>query len=311
MPVSWGARAIAELRSGGARAQLLPHCGGRVATLQLECPGAAPVDVLYPYPLNAPFDPVRWARGGIYPLMPYSNRINNARLRVDGEEIALKPHPDALPHALHGNAHRLPWRLEQHDETSAVLRLDAAPNGNWPWHYSGRLDVTLSADNLYMRIEIRNAGERNMPAGIGLHPYFLHQPQARLAYHAESVWPPTAEFLATAPRPPNADETYQKARALPPGSLTHYVGGWDGRAEVELPQGAWLRVDADPLFGHLVVHRPDNLAYLCLEPVSHVADGFNLAARGVADTGTRWLAPGESLAGAMRFSITNHPRSKP
>lgn len=55
--------------------------------------------------------------------------------------------------------------------------------------------------------------------------------------------------------------------------------------------------------GHLVVHRPESLAYLCLEPVSHVADGFNLAARGVPDTGTRWLAPGDSPAGGMRFAL--------
>ena len=83
------------------------------------------------------------------------------------------------------------------------------------------------------------------------------------------------------------------------------MGGWDGRAGIELPHGVCLRVEADPVFGHLVVHRLDTLAYLCLEPVSHVADSFNLATRGVADTGTRWLAAGESLAGAMRFSLAS------
>ena len=159
-----------------------------------------------------------------------------------------------------------------------------------------------------MRIEISNVGARSMPAGTGLHPYFQHLPLARLGYHAGVVWPPTTEFLAMAPRAPHADEIYRPARPLAPGGLTHYVGAWDGHAEVELPQGALLCVAADPLFGHLVVHRPDNLAYLCLEPVSHVADGFNLATRGVADTGTRWLAAGESLAGAMRFSLASIAR---
>ncbi|MEO6626094.1 MAG: aldose 1-epimerase [Burkholderiaceae bacterium] len=303
-----GTRAIVQLRMGGARAQLLPQCGGRVATLQLAGPDGEPVDVLYPYPLDVPFDPVRWARGGIYPLMPYSNRVANARVCVDGVEIALKPHPDSLPHALHGNAHRLPWRLDQQDDSSALLRLDAPPSADWPWHYSGRLDIALSAHALAMRIEIRNAGERAMPAGIGLHPYFQHLPQAKIGYHADAVWPPNAEFLATTPRVPSTHESYRPARPLPPGGLTNYAGGWDGRAEVELPQGAWLRVEADPLFCHLVVHRPDNLAYMCLEPVSHVADGFNLAARGVADTGTHWLAPGESLAGTMRFSVSSTSR---
>ena len=303
-----GPHAIVQLRAGSASAQLLPQCGGRVATLQLPGTGGAPIDVLYPYPLDAPFDPVRWEKGGIYPLMPYSNRIANARLRVEGEDIALKPHPDAQPHALHGNAHRLSWRLDQRDETSAVLRLDAPPSADWPWHYSGRLDITLSAEALHMRIEISNAGARSMPAGIGLHPYFQHLPQALLGYHADAVWPPTAEFLAMAPRVPHADEIYRPARPLVPGGLTHYVGAWDGRAEVALPQGALLRIEADAQFGHLVVHRPDNLAYLCLEPVSHVADGFNLAAQGVAGTGTHWLAAGEALAGAMRFSLATNPQ---
>ena len=298
--------AIVQLRAGAACAQLLPQCGGRVATLRLTRSDATPVDVLYPYPLDAPFDPVRWAKGGIYPLMPYSNRIANARLRVQGQDIALKPHPDALPHALHGNAHRLPWTLEQHDETSAVLRLEAPPSADWPWHYSGRLDITLSAKALHMRIEICNASRRSMPAGIGLHPYFHHLPQARVGYQAKAAWPPTADFLARAPRAPNPAEIYRPARPLRPGGLTDYLGGWDGRAEIELPQGAQLCIEADPLFGHLVVHRPDKLAYLCLEPVSHVADAFNLAARGVADTGTRWLAAGESLAAAMRFYLASN-----
>ena len=299
--------AIVQLRAGAASAHLLPQCGGRVAALQLSGSDGRPVDVLYPYPLDARFDPVRWAKGGIYPLMPYSNRIANAHLRVEGADIALRPHPDALPHALHGNAHRLPWTLDQHDETSAVLRLEAPPSADWPWHYSGRLDITLGAKALHMRIEISNAGARSMPAGIGLHPYFCHLPQARIGYQAKAAWPPTADFLASAPRAPNAAEIYQPARPLRPGGLTDYLGGWDGRAEIELPQGAQLCIEADPLFGHLVVHRPDSLAYLCLEPVSHVADAFNLASRGVADTGTRWLAAGKSLAGAMRFYLASNP----
>lgn len=305
--MSLDTRAIVQLRAGSASAQLLPQRGGRVATLQLESPGGAPVDVLYPYPLDAPPDPVRWAKGGIYPLLPYSNRIANARLRTQGREATLLPHPDALPHALHGNAHRLPWRLDRQDAGSAVLLLDAPPNADWPWHYRGRLDIMLRADSLQMRVEVRNDSPDSMPAGIGLHPYFQHGPQARLGYRADAVWPPTSAFLATASRAPVPAERYQPARTLSAGGRTDYVGGWDGRAEVELPGGAWLRIEADPQFGHLVVHRPDNLAYLCLEPVSHVADGFNLATQGVAGTGTRWLAPGESLAGTTRLSLANHP----
>jgi aldose 1-epimerase len=293
---------IVQLQAGVARARLVPGAGGRVASLRLGGVGAAAVDVLHPYPEDF-VDPVHWAKGGIYPLMPYSNRIAHARVRVQGEEVLLQPHPDAVPHTLHGNAHLLPWRLDRYDTASAVMSLDAAASAAWPWHYTGRLEITLTESELRMHISIRNAGMRVMPAGVGLHPYFRHEPQALLAYHAVTVWPPTAALLAGAARAPTPDEVYQPARPLPAGGLTHYVGGWDGLADVDLPRGARVRMQADAVLQHLVVFRPDSLAYLCLEPVSHVADGFNQAARGVPDTGTHWLAPGESLSAGLRLLL--------
>jgi aldose 1-epimerase len=293
---------VVQLQAGASCVRLVPGAGARISSLRLAPDGMLPVDVLYPYPEDF-VDPVRWAKGGIYPLMPFSNRIEHARVRVRGEQVPLQPHPDALPHSLHGNAHLLPWALERHDVASAVMVLDAPASVAWPWHYTGRLDVALTSSELHLRITLRHAGMGTMPAGIGLHPYFCHEPQALLAYRASEVWPPTADFLARHSRVPRGDEVYHPARTLPAGGLTHYAGGWDGIAEIGLPHGARLHMQAEGTLRHLVVHRPDNLAYLCVEPVSHVADGFNLAARGVPGTGTQWLAPGQALSGELRLSL--------
>ncbi len=293
---------IVQLQAGGANARLVPAAGGRISALRLLAPSGVAVDILHPYPEDF-FDPIRWAKGGIYPLMPYSNRIADATLRVNREDLVLQVHPDAAPHTLHGNAHAQPWQLAASDANSATMTLDSPRDAAWPWHYRGHMRVLLEPHALSIFIEVRNTDTRAMPAGIGLHPYFPHRADARIGYHASTIWPPTADFLAGPPRPPHADEVYVPARGLPPGGLTHYVGGWDGVATVDLPDGARLQLQADKVFGHLVVHRPDSLAYLCLEPVSHVADGFNLAARGVPHTGTRLLGPGESLVGALRLQL--------
>lgn len=294
---------VVQLQAGQACARLVPAAGGRVSALRLEPGGGgAAVDVLHPYPEDF-FDPLRWAKGGIYPLLPYSNRIAQASVMVDGAVVALAPHPDALPHTLHGNAHALPWRLETQDAASAVMVLDAPASAAWPWHYRARMELQLSPSVLSVSMSMRNNDQGVMPAGLGLHPYFRHLPGARVGYRASTFWPPTAEFLAVSSRAPRPDEIHMPARPLRVSGLTDYLGGWDGQAMVELPGGERLDIQADPVFGHLVVHRPDSMAYLCLEPVSHVADGFNLAARGVADTGTRWLASGESLAGSMRLCL--------
>lgn len=294
---------VAVLQSGHATARLLPAAGGRISALRLQPLGSdKAMDVLHPYPEDF-FDPLRWGKGGIYPLMPYSNRIAQARLRVDDADVALAPHPDAVPHTLHGNAHALPWDLQSRGADHAVMVLDAARSAAWPWHYTARMELQLAPSTLVATLTIVNADTRRMPAGLGLHPYFRHQSDAAIGYRPGSIWPPTPEFLAVAARAPAPAEIHVPARGLRAGGLTDYVGGWDGKATVELPEGEVLDIDADPLFSHLVVHRPDALTYLCLEPVSHVADGFNLAAQGVAGTGTHWLAPGESLSGTMRFTL--------
>ena len=293
---------VVQLHAAESSLRLVPAAGGRISSLRLASAGGGAVDILHPYPEDF-FDPLRWAKGGIYPLMPYSNRIANATVQVNGKAMALAAHPDAAPHTLHGNAHAQAWQLEASAATSAVMTLDSPASAAWPWHYAGRMRLELSLHALTIRIELRNADTRVMPAGLGMHPYFRHQAASRIAYNATTVWPPTAEFLPGTPRPLQTDEIYLPARALPAGGLTHYVSGWGGTALVDLPEGARLQLSADPVFGHMVVHRPDNMAYLCLEPVSHVADGFNLAARGVPGTGTQLLAPGESMGGVVRMQL--------
>ena len=294
------------LSRGAARARVLPDAGGRVTALALAGPDGQALEVLHPYPEDHR-DPVRWAKGGIYPLAPFSNRIARARVRVDGVDHPVRPHPDAAPHALHGHSHLQPWQLMARSDDEATLALDAHAGDAWPWAFRAELHYRLEPQALHARITLTNRDRTRMPAGIGLHPYFRHAPSAPVGARWTTLWDQDADGLAVAARPARSDENHQLPRALPAGGLTWYASGWDGHASAQLTAGCWLHIAAEPVFGHLVVHRPDNGAYLCLEPVSHVTDGFNLAARGVSGTGTVWLAPGESLAGAMRFTLSAEP----
>ena len=138
---------VTSLQKAGATARLLPHAGGRVSGLRLMTAQGRLVDVLYPYPEDF-FDPVRWAKGGIYPLVPYSNRIANAQLAVDGQAESLKPHPAALPHTLHGNAHAQAWQLAQTAPDVAVMTLESPPSAAWPWAYQASQRFELTASQL-------------------------------------------------------------------------------------------------------------------------------------------------------------------
>jgi aldose 1-epimerase len=286
------------LRAGGAQALLRPAAGGRVCSLRLEAPGGDVVPVLFAYE-PADVDPLRWAKGGIYPLLPYSNRIAQARLHTPQGAVGLSPHPDAHPHTLHGNAHGMPWQASQTLEAQATMTLESAPCAAWPWRYQAWQRLHLEPTALRLELGIVNRDERPMPAGLGWHPYLLHRLQARIGLSATTLWPTTDDFLATHARPLRPDEGYVPPRALRPGTLTDYLSGWDGQLDVDLPGGAVLSMQADEAVSHLVLHRPPDGRYLCVEPVTHVADGFNLEARGLAGTGTRWLAAGQSLRATL------------
>jgi aldose 1-epimerase len=274
------------------------------------------VDVLHPYPEDV-FDPVHWAKGGIYPLIPYSNRIDNARLSVGDEVLQLRAHPAAAPHTLHGNAQAQAWVAEPVDPAAAntaLLRLDSPASDAWPWRYEATQQFLLRESSLTVTLTLTNRDHRAMPAGIGLHPYFRHHPHATVGYAAKDIWPTDAAFLPLgSARPLQNSERADPPRHLVDGTMTDYLGGWSGRASLELPSspsGAVLTIEADAVFGHLVVHRPDSMAYLCLEPVSHVADGFNLADRGVANTGTHLLEPGGCISGAIRFALLDQVETR-
>ncbi len=139
-----------------------------------------------------------------------------------------------------------------------------------------------------------------MPGGIGLHPYFEYQFEDNIEFEAPIDWPVTADYLASLPQ---ADSGGPTAGSLPSGEVTLYRSGWRGICIIRRANGDRIEMRADPAFSHFVLHRPADAAHLCAEPVSHVADGFNLLARGCADTGTVVLGPGDELKGSVVISL--------
>jgi aldose 1-epimerase len=105
------------------------------------------------------------------------------------------------------------------------------------------------------------------------------------------------------PVPPEWDFAGGKpVDALP---LDNCFSGWDGRAQLDWPlRRVRLVMQADAVFGHLVVYVPLRESFWCVEPVSHINDGFNRFAAGEQDTGTVMLEPGETLTGRVRFMVS-------
>jgi len=58
------------------------------------------------------------------------------------------------------------------------------------------MGLRLTPSALSVTLSIRNGADRLMPAGLGLHPYFRHEPACEVAYRVSAVWSPNADFIA-------------------------------------------------------------------------------------------------------------------
>jgi aldose 1-epimerase len=275
---------------------LLPEHGGRIGRLQVR---KHALEILQPIDASQSLDPLNWPKGGAYPLIPYSNRIANAQLHFEGQDYALPAHPQALPHTLHGVSHTLAWQVDRQSATQASLSLDYC-GPHWPWPIRAEQHFELNGGSLRIRLALFNKGETPMPAGLGLHPYFLAHPQLQARLSCTRQWQITADYLSTGQHM-TGDVTMQlDSQAWQTETCAHYLSQWAGRVDLDYPQGR-LRLTASPELEHLVVFAPAGSPYLCIEPVSHLADGFNLQPLLGELSGTQVVAPGESFSVDLCF----------
>jgi aldose 1-epimerase len=236
---------------------------------------------------------------GCFPLVPYSGRIRDGRFTFEGREIALPRNFDG-PHTIHGHGWQAPWQVAEAGADHAALTYRHAADA-WPFAYAARQDFRLTEDRLEASIAVTNESETAMPAGLGLHPYFPRRDGAVVKAQVGGVWLGDAEVMPTehaAPPPwPLADGI--DADATP---LDNIFTGWAGTAEISWRDGSGLRIEAEPPLGFLVVFTPPGADFLCVEPVSHMADAFNRAAAGDPDTGMAVLQPGETLSARVRLA---------
>jgi aldose 1-epimerase len=281
-----------ELKNKTWSLALIPEWGGRVARLQ-----ATGLDIVTPITSQS-FDPVAWPKGGIYPLMPYSNRIRDSRLAHGGVTHALPPHPAVLPHTLHGVSQALPWLVANHSERNATLTC-VYDGAHWPWPVRFEQQFTLNDDQLLIEIAVTNLGNSSMPAGLGLHPYMQRHAGMHMELNLGRSWEIDEAYLPTGV----AHSRYQSVVIGEDikEELALYGSDWDGELKVSYPEGQLTLQTQAPLT-HFVAFAPLDAPYICLEPVSHLADAFNSPLSEWPAQGTQVLGPGETLAATLNFT---------
>ena len=304
---------VVDLATPNARVRLAPHVGGAIASFMF-CDRA----VLRETP-PAALDAGDVRATACYPLVPYSNRIRDARLRHDGRTFVLARNFGTHPHAIHGVGWQRAWSVIEASTQHAQIELAHDANVDdaaaWPWPFRATQTFRLCenideprAARLVVTLRLANAGREPFPFGLGWHPFFVRDASTRIAFRARQVWHNDAtqlpQRLAAIPR----GWRFVRPRAIGESALDNVFVGWSGSASIRQPSTATVTMlDADSACSRLVVYAPAHARFVALEPVTHDTDAFNRAVDGAANTGMRILAPGAAFSCTMRVAVAANP----
>lgn len=284
---------LLALRTGRLGVDLAPAAGGSVARFTCD-----EVDILRPTAADA----VASGKGNnaaLYPLVPYSNRIRDGRLAFGSEVLPLARNWPGIDHPMHGDGWAQPWQVVRSDARSAEIVYEherAGAHGGWPFRYRARQEYRLDDTTLSIRISLQNLEDRAVPAGIGLHPFFVREPDCTLACRTEFVWRTDQEVLPIERIPVPSEWDFSRGRRPDSVFLDNCFDGWDGRAAIAWPaRGLRLDLEASEPFRHAVIYTPPGQRFFCIEPVSHANGQVGLAP----------LAAGGTLSGETVFRLSS------
>jgi aldose 1-epimerase len=306
---------LIELRSGDRRVLLAPHVGGAIAAFY-DLPDSAaittsatPLHWLRPASADAlaSCNPLGMAS---FPLLPYCNRLRDARFVFDGHKVDLSHDGNSFDHALHGHAWRRPWRVGLMSSNTAELHLNHEPGDepahHWPYRYEAAQRFELDAsEGLFVTMSIRNLADRPMPFGMGHHPYYPRTPATRIRTNVRAMWHATKDLLPTFLGAHPCVDLLASAGGLSADTfdLDNNFAGWSRSAIIDWPdEHRSITLSADTPYEHMVLYAPAaHRDLLCVEPVTNTVDFLNLDALR-EDVGGGILMPGETST--ARFGWT-------
>jgi aldose 1-epimerase len=249
---------------------------------------------------------------GIPLLFPFPNRIRDGRFVFQGETYAPDP-------PRHGFVRDKPWTVVSHGASEAegawlTSRFDAGAHPEkvlrrFPFPFTLEATYRLKNGRLELEASARNTGDREMPVGFGIHPYFRKPAGGMVRVPADGRWElsdslPTGRIL-----PAEGAYDLREGKSLDGLSFDDIFTGIKAdesgaaRCLILDQENGTETVVEFPVerFPHVVVYTPPPpREAVCVEPNTCPTDAFNLRQQGI-ESNVIVLSAGETVE--FRVSI--------
>lgn len=253
----------------------------------------------FPYATLADFKAHR-SFCGIPFLAPWANRLDGDAFWVNGKRYCLNGalgnlRRDGRGKPLHGLLSFSPyWKVAAIEGGPSRARVTSRlefwqhPDlmAQFPFAHTIEMTHCLRDGVLEVETVLENLSRAPMPVAVGYHPYVRLPGIPRDSWHARlpvrERFVLSDELIPTGERRPVAAAGLRLFPGTPQGeAYTDLVRGEDGKAEFQLEGGGVrVAVTCGPRYRVALVYAPPGAGFVCFEPMTAPADGFNLAHAG-------------------------------
>ena len=256
-------------------------------------------------------------------LFPFPNRIRDGKWEFEGQTYQFDKPADA-PTTIHGLLLNLPYQVEEHTADANGARLVCSLNAEdfpevirqFPFPFTIEIVYTVKDAVLTMEVAIKNTGDRNMPVGFGIHPYFsvdlgteANAADAVITVPVAKYWelddvlvPTGTQHDVTGTLDLRGGQPFSALKLDHVFTDVQYADGVSRCIIENRDTGYGMVMESDSQFRELVVYTPPGRDAICFEPYTCPTDAINLEARGIP-AGVLVLAPGETFSGTVRFML--------
>ena len=258
-----------SIQAGGCEAIISPSAGARLSQLTYNHNNRQ-IDCVVPFNQIASIDAHQWPKAGAFVMLPFTNRLDPAEFEWQGRLIDLENGSNS-GQGLHGFGHRRDWTITDTSDSQVALEYNhTTSSAEWPWTFHAKLVYSVSALGLSVALSVRNTDISSMPVSLGWHPFIPLQTSdapvnSMLRFSASRMHDIGLDGLGIAHLSETPLTQHVFTMDVKAASTTAFEN-FSGDVEIFLEKNLRLKIMSQHA-PHLLVHRPNKLPFVCVEPV--------------------------------------------